>query len=293
MYAVINKYIDIINVLIEIESIDVNIQNQSGNTALLLAMDSLYSEESESIEIVDLLLSKNDINVNIKNELMITTNYFFNETPLIKAVKKNNLRSYKSLSKKEGIDFNQKDDEGQTIVHLAARSKNKELIKEIVNNEKVDVNIKNDRSKSSLHVAIDYENFYLLSLLIQNKKIDLNLEDADGMTPLMKVILKIDDISSYSRYYGREENGSQYEQIAISLINDERIDLSKKDERIFFNHFYGIFIIVFYNNYLHIACKKQKSNIVAVLISKGVNINDKNILNIKNFNDEGIFKMIF
>lgn len=53
--------------------------------------------------------------------------------------------------------------------------------------------------------------------------------------------------------------------------------------------FYGIFNIIFFNNnYLHIACKKQKSNIVAALISKGVDINDKNILNFENFNDEGI-----
>lgn len=237
MYAVINKYIDIIEVLIKIESIDVNIQNHSGNTALLLAMDLLHSEESEANEIVDLLLSKNDINVNIQNNEKITTSCFFNETPLIKAVKRSNLHSYKSLSKKEGIDFNKKDDEGQTIIHLAARIKNKELIKEIVSNEKVDINIKNGKSKSSLHLAIDYENFYLTSLLIQNKKIDINSEDNDGRAPLTKIILKIDDASSYSRYYGRDENSSQYEQIAISLINDERIDLSKKDERIIFNPF--------------------------------------------------------
>ena len=71
--------------------------------------------------------------------------------------------------------------------------------------------------------------------------------------------------------------------VQIILKECQRISINEPNKK-------RILIYIFYDNYLHIACKNRNSNIVAALISKGVNINDKNILNFKNFNDEGILK---
>lgn len=102
-----------------------------------------------------------------------------------------------------------------------------------MNNEKVDVNIINDKSQTPLHLAIKGEKLYLASLLINNEKTNLNMIDEDGKSPLILALENIGSRHYYHGYSSRENNEeSIYEKLALLLINNDRIDLSKKDKQI-------------------------------------------------------------
>lgn len=91
--------------LLCLDIIDVNAQNQSGNTPLLSAVR--HNKE----HVVELLLAQKDIDVNIKNN--------YGNTALLWAARKNRINLCKHLIEHEGIDLFLRDEDKLTVFDYA------------------------------------------------------------------------------------------------------------------------------------------------------------------------------
>lgn len=182
----------------------------------------------------------------------------------MKAVEKEKLEIFKTLSAKDCIEINAQNRSNESILHIASKVRNEELIKEILKCEKINVNLRNAELETPLHLAIQYNNEFLFNCLINNEKTDINLKNNKNETPLMIILnmmeLKVDKDSykiHYS-YYDRRKLNENLEKYALLLIENKS----------------------FHNNhkYFYLACKKRSLKIVISLISKEIDINKKIVL---------------
>ena len=156
--------------------IDVNIQDDNGDTPLHLAV--IYSET-----ICDLLLADPDINVNIQNQI--------GNTPLHEAF----FKSFKPVRMPEGIlkktNPNIQGKYGNTVLHLAALTGDLESAEIILNNPETGVNMLNASGRSALLLSLSdhgsEKGMKMFQLLLQQSKINVNFQYAKGGTVLHSV----------------------------------------------------------------------------------------------------------
>ena len=102
-----------ISTLINEPNIDVNLQDNEGNTALIRATKSSYSEEG------CILIDKSDININLQDNN--------GNTALLRAIKKWNINIAKKLIKHPNIDLNIQNKNGITALMLAIKEWSTEI----------------------------------------------------------------------------------------------------------------------------------------------------------------------
>jgi len=142
--------------LLSLDMIDVNAQNQSGNTPLISAVR--HNKE----HIVELLLAQKDIDVNIKNN--------FGNTALLWAARKNRIDLCKHLVAHEGIDLFLSDEDKLTVFDYSKT--NKKLCNLLNNDQFKDLyKSKGIRSKFSIRNSVTSpwkSNLYPLHYLRKN-----------------------------------------------------------------------------------------------------------------------------
>jgi ankyrin repeat protein len=189
MEAVSMENIEIIKELLKHPLINVNKEDDTGDTPLMEAVDRGLIEAAKE------LLKHPDIDVNIQN--------IHQETALIKAVKSRyaGIDVIKELLAHPDIDVDIKDDSGKKAIDYANDKNIKELIEEsedpnevvddvgktklmiagiteairLLQHPKIDTNIQDNFGNSALALATEYGDLEKIELLLANQKTNVNI----------------------------------------------------------------------------------------------------------------------
>ncbi|MDR1591007.1 MAG: ankyrin repeat domain-containing protein [Puniceicoccales bacterium] len=153
-----------------VERRNLNAQNNSGATPLLLAVRS-GSERN-----VQLFLRCPEINVNIPNHDRLT--------PLRIAVENRNADIMTQLLFNEHIDVNFKDNNEETPLHLAARLGYHDMVEILLQHPRMQVNLGDRNGETSLHLAVRFNHPHIVRTLLQHPQIDTNLPNQQGELPV-------------------------------------------------------------------------------------------------------------
>ena len=158
--------IEVVKLLLK-ENTDVNIRNEDGWTALMLASHNGH------MQVIEVLLKEN-ADVNIQSEkgmtaLMLASRY--GHTQIVE------------LLIKENADVNDQDKEGWTALMIASRYGHTQIV-ELLIKENADVNIQKEDGWTALMLASRYGHTQIVELLLKENA-DVNIQKEDGWTTLM------------------------------------------------------------------------------------------------------------
>ena len=195
-------------------------------------------------------------------------------TPLHKAIKKENMKIIKKLIE-NGADVNAKEyTNGNTPLHNAVKEVNMVIVDELIKSQGILIDAKNRFDMTPLNYAIALEKNDIASQLIENKA-NLNIPDKDGNTPLhnaikkgnMKIIKKL--IENGADVNAKEDtNGNTPLHYAVGEGNQKIVDALIKGQ--------GIIIDAkdsFDMTPLNYAIELEKNDIAGQLIEKGAGLN--------------------
>ncbi len=138
---------------------------------------------SNSVVVLEsIIYGDNYVNINTKN-----TN---KETPLIIAVKRNNIEFLEILLKNKNTQPNLQDINGDTALHIAIRNYHYDIAKVLLLDWRIDVNICNKNLETVVHLVSSKGDLELYKLLEGYRDLDLTKRDILGYTPFMYCILK-------------------------------------------------------------------------------------------------------
>lgn len=189
---------DIATIQALIGTINVNLTNSSGNTALTLAASR------GSTEIAKFLLKQSGINVNAQN--------MFGDTALILATGHERKNIIKSLLAVPGINVNIQDKAGDCALSLATLSGNVTITKLLLEVPDINVNAQDEDGDSPLLLSAAQGNESIVKLLLQMPDIKVNIRDKTGNTALINAV-----------HAGNNE-------IAMLLAQHPGIDINAQDE---------------------------------------------------------------
>jgi len=157
--------------LLEIPGINVNLQDNDGQTALM------YIASSTNLLAVQLLLAVPGIDVNLQNR--------FKKTALMKASEKGYIEIVKLLLTVPGITINLQDTNGDTALLNATQNEHIKIVKLLLAVPGIDVNLQNANGETALIIATYAKYIGIAELLLAFPGTNLNLQDANGRTALM------------------------------------------------------------------------------------------------------------
>ncbi|MCB9492940.1 MAG: ankyrin repeat domain-containing protein [Epsilonproteobacteria bacterium] len=166
--------IEIIKVLQKFEGVDVNMQDDSGNTPLYAAVSQ------RNIEIVKVLLGSKGIDVNRQD--------LSGAAPLHRALLENNIEIAQELLKAEGIDVNKPNKPGDTPLHMAVSERNVKGVQVLRGAKGIEVNKPNKFGVTPLHLAVNREDEEVVQALLNFEGIAVNERDMSGATALLDAV---------------------------------------------------------------------------------------------------------
>ena len=175
MIAVQLEDLKLINGLI-FNGADVNSRNERQETPMHLA--AKYNNGVEVLKI----LQENGADLNAKD--------IVGETPTDKAILYNNVTAFKYLMK-QGIDFNNVNNYGDTAVHHAVCNKGEKGIQilKFLAKHGVELNIQNNWGATPVHLAAFHNNVKALKYLLKHG-LDLNARTNEGTNALHHAVLE-------------------------------------------------------------------------------------------------------
>ncbi|MFA5958985.1 MAG: ankyrin repeat domain-containing protein [Tatlockia sp.] len=163
--------------LLSKEKIDVNIQNEEGNTPLHIAhINTDYDqgaplvelESKMSLPIVNALLAREDINVNIKNKK--------GETPLHVDVRLGEYYLAKKIMKYPYTKINEQNNKGETPLHLACKEGFEKTVLALLNSPDIDVELIDHSGKTASYYASKNNNHVIQGFF---KKASININESN------------------------------------------------------------------------------------------------------------------
>lgn len=219
---------EIVELLLKMESVELNPTDQFGRTPLL------WAAEKGHIEVIKLLLKMTKVELNHRDHI--------GQTPLSLAALNGHDEVIKLLIETNRVDPNSKDIYDQTPFSLAAEKGHVEVIKLLFKTEIIDF----QSDKTSLSHAAKNGHVGVIRLLLQMNGIDLNGKDTLGRTPLswaaygnhievIKLLLETNrvDLNSQDKYgqtplsYATKK---EYFEVAQLLFNTRRVKLDSIDK---------------------------------------------------------------
>jgi hypothetical protein len=146
MYAAKWERLEMVQVLLQHEEINVNVQDEKGDTALM------YAVKEGNLDIVQALLEHPRIDVNLQN------NDGHNALIIAVLLKYRELDIVKALLEHPRIDVNLQERDGNTTLIIAANNGYLEIVKELLKHPKIDVNVQNKDGETALILAAKYRN---------------------------------------------------------------------------------------------------------------------------------------
>jgi len=209
-----------------------------------------------------------------------------------------NLEKYKKMKPNNVINSignlgrfdNYKDEDGNTILHIAIKENWIPVVRMLLLNQKANYfnSLNNDR-ETPLILAIKNNNIEILKLLLENSKIDLKLKDKDGITPMMwyMAIMNNESYSTNIENIKKKLEGPK-NNLNFKDVNSKSIlDIAIKKNNIYILR---ILLLIKDSNYLNslnkdgitpliLAIQYSKIEIVKMLLDNpniDINIQDKN-----------------
>lgn len=271
--AIFNEDIQMVELLLNQKSIDVNKKSSSNKTPLYHAI------EVKNFEIIKSLISREDVNV---NELCIDDNYYslmqyFEAPVLIKAILLGDAKLFNLLLTNDNIDkncvFKYKKKLGDDLqekkaFNFSVELKRKEIISIFLSLPEIDVNEVNTR------IFIDKKSYYKTSTFF--------IACDNGDPEIVQLLLKREDIdiNFKSKYQSEQDEWSEYIEKsclhhAIDKNNIEIVRVLLENSRLNVNDIFLVKRKVSSNvtkmeekTALHIAVEKNLPEIVRLLLSR-------------------------
>lgn len=164
---------NIIQTLLNTEYIDIYKKNKIGDTPVHIAV------RSNNAEAIKELLAQDVMNI-VENhpettQALINTGNNIGKTPLHLAVHSKQLHDINQiLLKKEYLNVNKPDDNGDTALHIAVRNNNIKAITQLFTRKDINLNPKNDLGDTPLHIAAYNNNAEVITKLLRKKDIKPN-----------------------------------------------------------------------------------------------------------------------
>ena len=251
-YAALAGRETVVKQLISKYSCPVNCTNKNNETSLHLACGNGH------LKVVQMLVSeyKADLNVcNQDNDTPLHTaalrgqfyiiNYIIHRLGYIPSTQRNKILHHafhqdhieviESLLTDNRINPFLVDDDGNTLVHLAAMYGNKTVVKKLITKYGCPVNSRNNTDQSPLHLACTSSHTHVIKTLLSECKADLFIRDKNNCTPLHVAVHR-----------------GQNNYVMESLINSFNIDVKRTDG----------------SNLLHFACQEGLVEAVIYVINQ-------------------------
>jgi ankyrin repeat protein len=164
MKAVGMNHPEIVQVLLQHEEINVNVQDEKGDTALI------WAAEKGRTEVVKRLLKHPLIDVNVQDNIgqtaLMLSVYKRKKIPILEIVKE--------LLKRKEIDVNLQNRNGNTALILTNYASNtyhrEQVVEELLEHDEIDVNVQNKDGDTALMVATKERNWGVLSQIVYRYK---------------------------------------------------------------------------------------------------------------------------
>jgi ankyrin repeat protein len=138
---------------------------------------------SNSVVVLEgIIYGDNYVNINTKN--------INKETPLMIAVKRNNIDFLEILLKNKNTQPNLQDINGDTALHIAIRNYYYDIAKVLLLDWRIDVNICNKNLETVVHLVCSKGDVELYKLLEGYRDFDVTRKDILGYTPFMYCMIK-------------------------------------------------------------------------------------------------------
>jgi ankyrin repeat protein len=182
MLAVIYNMKNIVIELLKNPNINVNLKDIGGNTALMLAIKKDSPDMSDMSDITEILLNRTDIDINLQNDDGFTVLMLVIDNRLITTE-----RAFSIIDKIldfSNIDINLKNNKGFTVLMLFidnskvhTERRTVAIVDRILGFSNIDVNLINNDKNSALILAIEKDRTYIAVKLLEKPNIDVNLEN--------------------------------------------------------------------------------------------------------------------
>lgn len=233
MYACLYRCPEIVSIILEHSTIDVNAQDCNGYTAIMHACDFMVHTyapvlkrlekkivlHQHSLQIVQMLLDKGaDLEKQKHNKM----------TVLMIASVVHNQYEITRLLLANGANFHVQDHNGWNCLMHACRSDTPFMARLFVEEYKVDINQRNHAKETALILACRYKRMTIFNLLIDIPDLDLDAQDKLGNTALMwaskgvpssfmiKILVKKGADTQIKNYDGC----TAYDLVANDLVED-------------------------------------------------------------------------
>lgn len=198
--------IDVVSLLLE-KGLDANIQNLDGNTALHCTLERRRNEE----ELAKLLWRNTRLDLQMRNmkgeQFMHIAATEWNieifktlaaipldrdinspagngDTVLHIAARTNNIDAVEYLLSTSRIAVNTQGGKGRTALHLACENGHVDIVESLINAPLIYVNSRDERRQTPLHLACEKGHLEVVRILLAIGNIDTDVGDVDGWTPL-------------------------------------------------------------------------------------------------------------
>ena len=162
--------VSIVKLLLSCDRVDVNKRDVHGMTPLLYTVES-------TIPVLGALMERNVVDVHGRNDRM--------ENLVNLAAVRNRLDIIKFLlAHDNGIDFNNKDIDGNTPLFVACQQKFIDIVTILVSSGRVNVNERCNGGRSALSIAAGMTDTVLLKVLLSVPDLDVNSQDDEGVCAL-------------------------------------------------------------------------------------------------------------
>lgn len=173
MLAAGNGHENIVQELLQISDIDINLQNKHGNNALIIAVSRGY-ENIVKLLLGDKTKQKSKVNINAQNKK--------GATALIVAAYLGQENIAELLLDWPDININSIDDAGWTALFHAAQQGREAVTKLLLQNSQIDINTQDVRGNTPLMIASYWGNINIVNILLAAPGISINVKDCRGRT---------------------------------------------------------------------------------------------------------------
>jgi len=187
MDAAANGRIEDIKLLIEHKA-DLSVKDSQGRTALM------YALENNKIEVIKLLVERNSDS----NRLSYNIGDNHGQTPLIKAVIKNDTDAVKYLLEEPKVNINARDHSSRTALIYAVIYGHKDCV-DLLLDKGADMSVEDCEGKTAfIHAAINYGEGERKDIIgeLDERGADINAKDHKGITVFMHLIVAISNMTS-------------------------------------------------------------------------------------------------
>lgn len=173
--AAVHNNIPLLDILCE-SGIDINCQDNEGNTPLMLAV--IYC----SLEFIKIIINDIKLDINKQNNtktsaLMLAAKGFDREDVIT------------LLLQNPNIDTELKNAQHKTALHLAVSNENIAVTTALVFDKRVNINAIDSSGRNCLHIAALYNRLGIANILLRHVDLDLNQLSNDGLTVLHATIM--------------------------------------------------------------------------------------------------------